>query len=245
MKDFFIINETGALLRANITQIDDADRVLKSIAQSAPVVLHSFVAPGVSLKATTNQVVLGKRLEHVKLDTWFAPRTLTDGRVRIVPVFNDTGNAVQSTQTFVPPSGHEVWFFQSFERRDDGVYLSSGSSSFLAWYRIGDNIYRTPFSNTFDDGRICMGNNWRGLDASLPPVDQLNAAVDWFQSASSNADLRPATAPIPLLMWDPVSLEQDNSGITDGTNFSMTMRGLSSWVFDGFFTANNGGGGQI
>ena len=102
----------------------------------------------------------------------------------------------------------------------------------MAWLHRGDNIYTPPFSNTYEDGKICMGHHWAAPDQGTI-TEQFETAVNWFQSTESNSDLQPHTAPIPLLLWNPATMEIDHRG---WRNINMNChRSLSGWIYDGLF----------
>ena len=236
MNNFFILDDKGSILKASLARVADADSLLKNIAQTRPVVLKGLLEPGIHVKVTSAELVLARKLEHVNLTTWFAPVTLPTGESRVTPVFHDNGVAVKQTLAFTPPEGHEVWFFQRFGAH--GSRSSDNQSAYLAWHHAGMNLYRGPFGNVFDDGRICMGHNWLPKsDGSL--ADRFKDSVDWFQNAEANSDLRAPTAPIPLLLWDPANgMAPDHRGILDVPNFDSVARVVSNGIFDGFFNTN-------
>ena len=233
MEDFYIITPQGHLARAEISHAANGGEFLKKIARAQPVVLHSFPKAGYRFKAGGNgEVIIGRKLDSILLNTHFAPITLPDGTPRITPVFYDTGISIKQTLEFIPPPGHEFWFFQTFSHDPEAVNYHAGDS-YMCWHHVGHNIHRPPFSNTYEDGRICMGYGWQ------PPqegdiLEIFEAAVNWFQSAESNNDLRPSIPPVPLLMWDPTTMKGDYAGFTR-QNITEASRVVSNFVFDGFF----------
>lgn len=233
MEDFYIITPQGKLARAEISHASNGGEFLKRIARAQPVVLPDFPKPGYRFKATGNrEVIVGRKLDSIVLNTHFAPVTLPDGTPRITPVFYDNGISIKQTLDFIPPPGHEFWFFLNFSHDPDAEEYLAGES-YMCWHHVGVEIYRPPFSNTYEDGRICMGYGWE------PPregdiLEKFESAVDWFQSAESNNDLRPSTPPTPLLMWDPATMKGDLRGFNQA-NIAAVARGVSNFVFDGFF----------
>ena len=228
---FYIIDQDGRLGRANITRLDNAGTLLKNIAREAPVVLRNFPDEGYHFKASSTDLILAKKLDSIKLTTHFAPITLPDGTARITPVFYDNGMSIEQSMDFTPPSGHEFWFFVRFDQ------LQQPKDEFLAWHILDDNIYRPPFSNTYEDGRICMGNTYQRSLHQGSIRAKFDAALEWFQGAKSNSDLRPDAPPIPFLLWDPTSMEQDNRGFASAnTRNWLRPRSLSGYTFDGFFS---------
>ena len=235
MNNFFILDDKGSILKASLARVADADSLLKTIAQTRPVVLRDLLEPGIHLRVSSSELVLAKRLDTVNLTTWFAPVTLPTGQSRVTPVFHNNGVAVKQTLAFAPPPGHEVWFFQRFGARG---YGTTNSDVFLAWHHVGVDIYRGPFGNVFDDGRICMGNAWVPKSDGIL-ADRFKDSIQWFQNAEANSDLQAATAPVPLLLWDPANeMACDHQGITDASNFLSCSRVVSNGVFEGFFDTN-------
>jgi hypothetical protein len=229
MQSLYIIRPDGKLCHAPLREVSNDADILRSLARSEPVVYRNYPAPGYRFKAGPDRAVLAKKLDRIKLNTWFAPITLPDGTARITPVFYDNGMAIRQNLEFTPPGGHEFWFLCPF---DMGREQRMSDAPHMAWFIPGDNIYRPPFSNTYDDGRICMGRNWISPTGTL--VEQFEAAVDWFQNAESNTDLRPHTPPIPLLLWDPATMAIDYRG-WDNIDSDM-QRSLSGWIYDQILT---------
>ena len=230
MQDLYFIKPDGTLCHAPLREVSNATEILRGIARAEPVVFPDFPSAGYRFKASTGSIVLAKKLERIQLNTWFAPITLPDGTARITPVFYDNGMAIRQNLEFTPPDGHEFWFLVPFEVRHSAPKVSD--SPHMAWLHRGDNIYTPPFSNTYEDGKICMGHHWAPPDQGTI-TEQFEAAVDWFQSTESNSDLQPHTAPIPLLLWNPATMEIDHRG---WRNINMNChRSLSGWIYDGLF----------
>lgn len=232
MKDFYLITPEGDLCHADVTKLANGHELLRRVAKAEPVIYRNYPSAGYVFKASPGKITIGRKLEQIKLNTWFAPITLPTGESRITPVFYDNGMAVHQSLSFIPPDGNEFWFFMTFAMPD---LQFDGAGPFLCWHRKGDNIYRPPLSNTFDDGRICMGRTWSADPHTGKPVTtQLEAAIEFFQEAGSNTDLRPGTPPIPLLLWEPNSMAFDARG-WEAENIQNYARSLSGWVYDGFF----------
>ena len=144
--------------------------------------------------------------------------------------------AVKESRTFVPPPGHSIRFFQKFD--PTAPYSTRQGDSFIVWHKEIDNIYLPPFGNIFDDASICMGSNWTGPTGDTPS-EKLGSAIAYYMSTESNLDLHPATAPTPLIMWNPETGDHDYSGIENAANFQSVMRTASGHIFEGFFAANS------
>jgi hypothetical protein len=229
MQDLYIIRPDGQLCHAALREVSNGADILRALARSEPVVFSNFPEQGYRFKAQPGKVVLARRLDRIKLNTWFAPITLPDGTARITPVFYDNGMAIRQNLEFTPPQGHEFWFLCPFAINSNTGLHGMSDAPHMAWRIVGDNIYRPPFSNTYDDGKICMGRNW-ALPTEGSLVAQFEAAEDWFQSAESNSDLRPHTAPIPLLLWDPTDMRIDYRGWDDID--TSVLSSLSGWIYD-------------
>lgn len=236
MNSFYLIDATdGQLRRADLTAIGNANEMLRNIARSEPVLIRDFPAKGYTAKISSQHLVIGRKLESVRLKTHFAPITLPDGTARVHAVFYDNSMSIHQSLDFTPPPGHEMWFFARFDLEVDGR-LTMQREPYMCWHAVGDNIYRPPFSNTYDDGRICMGNTWRDEHERvqrLPILEAFEAAVTWLQDANSNNDLRPVVNPIPLLLWTPgEELTPDYQGWED---YEDSARSVSNDIFDKFF----------
>ena len=236
MQNFFILDNKGDIYKTDFLKVQNVDALLKNIAQTQPTVLHDLLEPGIHVKVGSSELVLAKKLDHVNLTTWFAPVTLPGGESRITPVFYDNGVAVKQRLAFAPPEGHEVWFFQRFAPH--GARVTSTGGAYLAWHHVGVNIYRGPFGNAFEDGRVCMGGNWMPKqDGSI--LERFKDSINWFQNAESNTDLLVPVPPVPLLLWDPANeMAPDHRGITDTPNLLSVARVVSNGVFEGFFSTN-------
>ena len=238
MNSFYLIDATdGQLRRADLTTIGNANEMLRNIARSEPVVIRDFPARGYTAKISQSQVVIGRKMQSVRLNTHFAPITLPDGTAKVHPVFYNNGISIHQSLDFTPPPGHEMWFFANFDLDPDGCLVMQ-REPFMCWHAVGDNIYRPPFSNTYEDGRICMGNEWRsehGRVKTFPPLEAMEAAVTWIQTTDSINDLRPAVNPIPLLLWTPgEELTPDYQG-WQGNGYRVSALSASNDIFDKFF----------
>ena len=235
MNDFYIITTDGELRYCSTSTITNANNILTNIARAEPVLLPNFPQTGYTTKAAPTELIIGKKLDFINVNTHFAPITLPSGGSRIHPVFYNNGISIHQTMAFTPPPGHEFWFFVKYAIYDGGPVMQR--DPYMCWHVIGDNIYRPPFSNTYEDGRICMGPSWDVVFAENKRKDTItafNVAVDFFQEANSNQDLTPPSRTIPLLMWNPAidGMPQDNQGF-DG--YSEIARSVSNHVFDKFF----------
>jgi hypothetical protein len=238
MNSFYLIDATdGQLRRADLTPIANANEMLRNIARSEPVLIRDFPAKGYAAKISSQQLVLGRKLDSVRLNTHFAPITLPDGTARVHAVFYDNRISIHQSLDFTPPPGHEMWFFTIFDIDVTGR-LFMQREPFMCWYVVGENIYRPPFSNTYEDGRICMGDGWRAEHsrvATLPMQEAFEAAVTWLQTTNSVNDLRPSVNPIPLLLWTPgEELTPDYQGWEDH-RYRDNARTVSNDIFDKFF----------
>lgn len=243
MNSFYLITEDGLLQRANLSTISNASEVLRHVAKSEPIVAYNYPAPNYHTKLSDKRMVIARKLDSVNLHTYFAPITLPSGESRIHPVFYDNGMAIKQNRKFVPPPGHEIWFFMSFDlgRTHSDKSAPSTDGVYMCWHIPRDNIYRPPFSNTYPDGRICMGHNWSGTildfyeDDDYSPMAAFEKAVNWFMESECNGDLRPNQAPIPLCLWNPATEEQDYSGFARPRD---TMSVVSCHIFEKFFSEN-------
>lgn len=182
---FLQLTEQG-IYRYRPERVVDPEALLKAIGGAACMVTHNIAdlngnPVGMQIRGS-GAITYGVTIPSVSLTTWFAPATDTDGVTYITPVYKETTLSVKQTRVWNAPSDFRLWFF----------YGEGGDNDKRAYivmqHLTTRRCYKPPFSNIFDDSRICMGGSWNPPD-SPSGVEKLRQALAHFQTAESNNDL--------------------------------------------------------
>lgn len=116
-------------------------------------------------------------LDKIPFNTWYMP-----GNNRFVPVFLKSPGAVLIKDDWIPPSEIRLCF--ALAMRPMG-YDPLNAFLFAEWNK---ELYRLPYPNVYENGKICMGGTWQGQTGNGPAANLLHA-IQHFYATQINSDL--------------------------------------------------------
>lgn len=148
------------------------DFVAKSTAING-VIIEDWM-DGYSIKISLNptKYMVFKTLDSISIKTHF--HVHEDG-LSMKPSFRKTESSVVMDLKWTPPEGYVLVF----------IWGGTNTSYLLL---VGENrVIRPPFPNLYEDGRICLGNDFQTRGISV--FDQCKNAIEYINSSVWNADL--------------------------------------------------------
>lgn len=187
-----IILRDGNFYRRHTSELllGSQENILTSLTEQAPVMLPRFFRfndSPVHLLIHKTSLAVSIELPRLPFQANWIPDPNATGRLKLHWGSVDRGVIVLNDPWVVPsPDFGRLVFSVIFDRQS--TILSPGRTSLLL-YRGGE-LYRLPYPNIFEDGRICMGNEWEAKKTTGNGVmgDFIHAHTS-FHTTRMNSDL--------------------------------------------------------
>jgi len=206
-KFYTISAENGTFERVEVyrSPLSSVDSVLKTLAQDIPVFVKDlFVIPpgrNVHIAFSSKLMTLVTELPSLRINTFWTLVKPEDKKKKgyFTPAFHNRNNntAIQLAPEWKPPANMKVFFCNHFDQSaQDGVFRHSRAS--LVAIKTDDvknrNHYKLPITNLYENCKLCLGSVSVGalITSAVilkPFADQMQLAVDLFNSSTWNSDL--------------------------------------------------------
>lgn len=166
--------------------------MLRQVARRVPITLPNLM-PGKHFSISQTGLSLASRITMLQIHTYFAPMTGVDEKVVMVPVFVKMGNrSADMTMDWTVPSDMKL-FFVSRWAYNAGQESPVGIMPIFYLIVVDPALQRThtlPLPNTYDEGKICMGEGaLENFDLRKDVFQQHEIAMEAFLKSRWNADL--------------------------------------------------------
>lgn len=174
-----------------IRSLGSQEELLRSLAASQPITIpNAFsigdIPAGVQVKGT--EFITWLKLPELNISGVFnlGPENTVYAVFKKAPVAGTT--EFDSSFKWNPnTAGMSVYFVATFQQAPGGAEYVQVQSHMIARARTGKQNRKPPFPNIYPDGRVCMGNGFGNVAATLSKG--LHHAVNHFLTSRWNSDL--------------------------------------------------------
>lgn len=186
-----IILKDGQFMRRDTTEysLGQQDAILQQLVDQQPIMLPYFMPFGdqkLHLLISKTSIVVATELKQLPFKTWWK---LLPGGKDLTPTWTDTGlrGCVRIDDPWVMPANlGQLIFAVKFAR---GTGRPTPENGLLYVYR-NKELFHLPYPNNYEDGRICMGDEWdRNRATGKDLVSDFLHAHTSFHSTIANSHL--------------------------------------------------------
>jgi hypothetical protein len=185
-----IVLKDGNFIRQTITEeiLGSQEHVLAACSTTAGIYIKNAMPYGnkqLDLIVSRREIVAIVELDKLPFKTYF--ELLDSDPTILVPVLLPHRGTIMIDDPWKPGDVGKLIFALKFTRNDDGVNLPNNC---YFWIVADGELRKLPYPNTYEDGRICMGNEWQASANKGGVVPSMIHAVDTFFSTAMNKDLQ-------------------------------------------------------
>lgn len=159
-----------------IVDLGSQDAMLATLVDQAPVMLPKFMPFGngfMHLLITKTQIFMATELDSLPFSSWF--EICLEDTTKIQPAFIQTSPTIKLTDPWKPsPTLGKIIFGVQFNRY--AAVQPKASLCFLFQY-LNKELFSLPYSNVYENGRICMGPIWDREVANRSPLDLMSQFI--------------------------------------------------------------------
>lgn len=184
----------GNIIRRDVTEtaISNQDQILSSLVEQRPLNIHHIASLGdspIHMMTSQRANFVYTFLKYLPWDTKFKLTTATE----LSPNFDDEPGTTPFKENWPVPPMFRLIFGVMSEKINPEILDSSCTGTIPRGNRVRNcymylvhqnELYVLPYPNIFDDGRVCMGEEWDNNSGKLG--DLIKALISSYNSFYSS-----------------------------------------------------------